>query len=1009
MVANYTLNQNQYNHNEEQYYISRESKISMFNAISDPIFVKNRQHKLILVNDAYCQLMGYSSEQLIGKSYNDFMPSKVADILWEQDELVFNQDINLEHEEKLIDTYGITHWIVIKKRLFVDQANNKFLVCTINDITKYKQIVDELHSSKQLLQTVIDAIPQGIFWKNRDSGYSGCNQKFAEVVGINSPDEIINKSDYELPWINETCDWYQQSIRGACGKNLQQLMYSNTSESDNFEYKNPVDNRLLCLETNKVPLQDSQGNVVGILGTFQDITTRKQVEAALAEKASLAAFRVEINHAITQSQSLQTTLKYCTDAMVKHLNAAFARIWTLNEVENVLELQASSGIYTHIDGAHSRVPVGMFKIGLIAQECQPHLTNEVLIDPRVGDKAWAKQQGMVAFAGYPLILDGNLIGVMAMFSRQALPESVLEALNLAANEVALGIKRIQTKQALEASESKYRNLVETSQDVIWSLDTQGYWTFVNAAGKNIYGYEADEMIGRHYTEFAAPEQVDQDLEIFPRLLAQESLSHFETVVLAKDGTRRHLLCNAIALKDEDGKIIGITGTATNITQIKQAQANLRRTNALLQAQQEAAIDSILVIDENREIAAYNQCFCQLWQIPKELMQRGSDRQLLGWVLNQLQNPEEFLAKVEYLYEHPQERSHDEIKLKSGRIFERYSAPVCSPGGEYYGRIWSFRDITERKQAELALRDSETQLRRQAQELQQALKKLQHTQTQLIQSEKMSSLGQLVAGVAHELNNPVNFIYGNLSCITDYTQELILLLQLYQKNYPFPVQEIQDFTDFIELDFLCSDLPRLLKSVKHGAERIRDIVLSLRNFSRLDEAEIKAVNIHDGINSTLMILQSRLQGNNQHPEIEVIKEYGEIPGVECYPGQLNQVFMNIITNAIDALEESIIKKNLENKILTPPQIHIRTQLIDSNQVQISITDNGLGIPDALKQQIFDPFFTTKPVGKGTGLGLAISYQIITATHGGSLQCYSSPGEKTEFVISIPLSQYISIDY
>ncbi|UKO99335.1 PAS domain S-box protein [Nostoc sp. UHCC 0870] len=980
----------------------------MFNAISDAIFVKNRQHRLILVNDAYCQLMGYSREELIGKTYDNFLPEIEADILRKNDELIFTQHINSEQEEKLTDAYGMTHWVVTKKCLFQDKANNKFLVGTIHNITKYKQISDELHASKQLLQAVMDGIPQGIFWKNRDSVYSGCNQKFAEVVGISSPSEIINKSDYELPWITEEADSFQRCVRLACAKDLQSLMYSHTAESEIVECQQPVDGRPLWLETNKIPLKDTEGNVVGILGTVQDITIRKQAEVALTEKASLAAFRVEINHAITQSYNLQTTLKCCTDAMVQHLNAAFARIWTLNELENVLELQASSGMYTHIDGAHGRVPVGMFKIGLIAQERQPHLTNEVLTDPRVGDKAWAKQQGMVAFAGYPLILDGNLIGVMAMFSRQALPESVLDALNLAANEVALGIKRIQTKQALQASESKYRNLVETSQDVIWSIDAQGYWTFVNPAVKNIYGYEPEEMIGRHYSEFAPSEKLHNDLDIFPRLLAGESLSQYETVVLAKDGSTLNLLCNAIAIKDENGSIIGITGTATNITEIKQAEAAMQRTNAVLKAQQEASIDSILVIDENRNIASYNQCFRQLWQIPGELMNTGCDRQILGWVLNQLENPEEFLAKVEYLYEHPEERSHNEIKLKSGKIFERYSAPVYSSAGDYYGRIWYFRDITERNQAEVALRDSEAQLRQQARQLKQALQELQHTQTQLIQSEKMSSLGQLVAGVAHEINNPVNFIYGNLNCINDYTQELLLLLQLYQKNYPSPVKEIEDFTDFIELEFLISDLPRMLKSVKHGAERIRDIVLSLRTFSRLDEAEMKAVNIHDGIDSTLMILQSRLKENHQHPKIQIIKEYGEFPLVECYAGQLNQVFMNILANAIDALEESSIKNTaqlaIDDEILNQPQIHIRTQLIESNQVKISITDNGLGIPEAFKQQIFDPFFTTKDIGKGTGLGLAISYQIITVKHGGSLECCSTPGEGSEFVITIPLNQH-----
>ncbi|MBE8991887.1 HAMP domain-containing histidine kinase [Nostoc sp. LEGE 12450] len=279
-------------------------------------------------------------------------------------------------------------------------------------------------------------------------------------------------------------------------------------------------------------------------------------------------------------------------------------------------------------------------------------------------------------------------------------------------------------------------------------------------------------------------------------------------------------------------------------------------------------------------------------------------------------------------------------------------------------------------------------------------------TYLIQSEKMSSLGQLVAGVAHEINNPVSFIYGNISPADEYTKNLFSLLDLYQRHYPQSVKAIQEFADLIELDFLRSDLPKLFQSMMMGAERIREIVLSLRTFSRLDEAEMKRVDIHEGIDSTMMIIQSRLKGTDQRPKIEVIKEYGNLPLVEYYAGQLNQVFMNILVNAIDALEDSLVisrwttKKRLKTD---NPRIYIRTQLLTPNQVTIGIADNGLGIPEDAKKQLFDPFFTTKPVGQGTGMGLAISHQIITERHGGSLECISQPGVGTEFIICIPLIQ------
>jgi signal transduction histidine kinase/DNA-binding response OmpR family regulator len=296
---------------------------------------------------------------------------------------------------------------------------------------------------------------------------------------------------------------------------------------------------------------------------------------------------------------------------------------------------------------------------------------------------------------------------------------------------------------------------------------------------------------------------------------------------------------------------------------------------------------------------------------------------------------------------------------------------------------------------------------QASQLEQALAKLQQTQAQLIQTEKMSSLGQMVAGVAHEINNPVSFIYGNVNHIRNYVKELIELLQLYQKEHPNPSSEIADQAESIDLDFIMQDLPKVLDSMEIGADRIREIVLSLRNFSRLDEAEMKLVNIHEGIDNTLLILQNRLKANGQHPTIAIIKEYSSLPKVECYPGQLNQVFMNILANAIDALDDYNSQRSLQKIQQNPSTITIRTQLLDYGYVTVGIIDNGPGMTPEIKKRLFDPFFTTKTVGKGTGLGLAISYQIVVEKHGGTIQCISEPGQGTEFWITIPVGQHESV--
>jgi signal transduction histidine kinase len=321
---------------------------------------------------------------------------------------------------------------------------------------------------------------------------------------------------------------------------------------------------------------------------------------------------------------------------------------------------------------------------------------------------------------------------------------------------------------------------------------------------------------------------------------------------------------------------------------------------------------------------------------------------------------------------------------------------------------------ERSKAEVALRLSEAQLREQATQLEQTLHQLKQAQAHLVQSEKMSSLGMMVAGIAHEINNPVSFVYGNIAPASEYIQELLELISLYRQHYPNPIPAIQEYTETIELDFIVEDLLNLLTSMKVGAERIRDIVVTLRTFSRVDELEMQRVNLHEGIDSTLLILQHRLKEKPGHPGIKVIKNYGILPPVECYAGQLNQVFMNILANAIDALEfKRVSSEQVESETWSAhpsPRIEICTELVDSSEstqdsksVVIRIIDNGSGMTERVRLLLFDPFFTTKPVGQGTGLGLSISYQIVVAKHGGKLRCVSAPGQGTEFIIELPVLQ------
>lgn len=311
--------------------------------------------------------------------------------------------------------------------------------------------------------------------------------------------------------------------------------------------------------------------------------------------------------------------------------------------------------------------------------------------------------------------------------------------------------------------------------------------------------------------------------------------------------------------------------------------------------------------------------------------------------------------------------------------------------DYITKPLQHEEVLARIRVQLQLRHLYQSLALRIQERDQTLQRLKQAQSKLVQSEKMSSLGRLVAGVAHEINNPINFIHGNMPHVKTYCQNLVSMIQLYQQTYPQATPEIQECAQEMELDYVCKDIMELADSMHTGTERVRQLVLSLRNFSRLDEAAYKVVDIHEGINNTLVMLNHRLEASSAQQAITVVRDFENLQKVECYPKQLNQVIMNLITNAIDAIAAAQPNE---------PVLSIRTDMISDDWVEIAIADNGAGILEADKAKIFDPFFTTKPIGQGTGLGLSIAHQIITEEHNGKIYCHSTEGQGAEFVIQIP---------
>jgi PAS domain S-box-containing protein len=610
-------------------------------------------------------------------------------------------------------------------------------------------------------------------------------------------------------------------------------------------------------------------------------------------------------------------------------------------------------------------------------------------------------------------------------------------------------REVEPKHCFSGSVEKFFTL---TLDMFFIAGFDGYFQQLNPMCEKTLGYTTQELLSQRWIEFIHPEDQHSTLAQLQKLRAETGTVQFENRYRCKDGSYKWLLWNATPCHEQQL----IYAVARDNTECRRAEAAQRESEEHFRLLVEGVKDyAIIMLDPIGRIIS--------WNTGAERIHQYQASEILGKHVScfytskdiQLGKPEQGLEIAAF-----QGRFEDEgwRLCKDGSKFwaNVVTTALRSEDGQLSGFARVTRDITERKLAqealqkahdelekrvaertaelirtnellkqeiaehertEAALRQSKARLKQQAQQLEvekqhatSLLEKLQRTQAQLIHTEKMTTLGQVIAGIAHEINNPVGFIYGNLDYANCYIKDLMRLVELYFHHYPQPVPEIAVEQDAMDLNFLMADMPKLLSSMKVGATRLRQIVLSLQNFLRAEQTEMKPIDLHEGLDSTLMILRHRLQGSDEHPEITVIKEYGPLPLVECFAGQLNQVFMHLLTNAIDVLQASKDQRH------TPHQIMITTGVKDMRRelsggsseeniphAVIRIVDNGPGMSEDICCQLFEPFFTTKPAGKGTGLGLSISYQIVVDKHCGLLTCVSEPGKGAEFAIALPIRQ------
>lgn len=969
----------------------------ILDAIADMVLVKQENSRIVWANRAFRDYYGMSNaalQNLLDAPFNnpDYTQQYLRD-----DATVFKSGQSLEVEEPITRHDGAVRQFNTIKSPIRNEAGEVILTVGVSrDITGRREAEVLLRQKDAQYRQVFETITDGLGIINLDTG---------ELVEVNPAYHRMHGYAYEafmavplathvhpdsLPLLEQFVEEIRAGHPASCqARNLHQAGH-------------PID-----IEVKGIPYR--YNGVTHALAIVRDVSDRKAAEESL--KHSEEKFRTlvsNINGAVYRCQNDHNWTMHFISGAITDISGYDVADFIQNQVRtyaSIIHPEDTEYVNTFIAAA------------LAAQE---PFTLEYRLCHRDGTIRWVYEKGKGIFdeTGELLFLEGVFFDVSDVKFAEDEKIAYQEKLEFLIQKTTLGVIEWDTEFKILA------------------------W---NPAAEKIFGYRSDEAIECHARLIVPTEIQPQINEMMNALITEQGGNHSINKNITKDG--KIITCEWIntVLYDSQHSVLGIYSIVQDITARTQAETALKQSESTLRYQammlaelsQSPAISQGQVALAFREITERTAQTLQVNRVSiwlfdpaktvlhcQDLFERNSQQHSRGHELQVMDYPIYFAAIQ-------RERNfaidHACTDSRTAEFAATYFAPleitsvldsILGSDGRMSGVLWleSTGEPRHWQAAEenfvhsvanlVTLAIEASQRQQQAQELAQTLEKLQRTQLQLVQSEKMSSVGQLVAGVAHEINNPISFIHGNLVHADRYVTDLMELLDRYRQHYPLPHPEIVSAIEAVDLEFVQDDLRKLLKSMHVGTERIQRIVKSLRTFSRLDEAEVKNVNLHEGIDSTLLILRTRLRAQSWRPEIRVIRNYGNLPRLKCYAGQLNQVFMNLLSNAIDALEERDQTRTLEQMEQVPSKIQICTQLnaeTDPPGIEILVADNGPGMSQAICDRLFTPFFTTKPVGKGTGLGLSISYQVITERHDGSITCHSVPGQGTTFKITLPLQQ------